>query len=64
MVRSATLATMNLLESHPQLQAGDIQTQSYHLDPSDMLGPSKNTGPRTTGMYQEKAPHSHEYLIV
>lgn len=67
MVRSATLTIMNLLENDPQLQAGDINTHSYHieLDPSNMLGPSKNTGPRTTWVvYQVMAPHSPEDLVV
>lgn len=67
MVRSAALTIMNLLENDPQLQAGDIETQSYHieLDPSNMLGTSKNTGPRTTWVvYQVMAPHSPEDLFI
>lgn len=50
MVRSAALTIKIFLENGPQFQAGDIQTQSYHieLDPSNMSGPSKNAGPRTT----------------
>lgn len=50
MVRSAALIIKIFLENDLQFQAGDIQTQSYHieLDPSNILGPSKNTGPRTT----------------
>lgn len=66
MVRSAALTIMNLLENDPQLQAGDIQSQNYHieLDPLNILGPSKNTGPRTTWvLYQVMAPHSPEYLV-